>query len=162
ALSGCGGRGLFRGNDLSSVQPIRSRHHERCPERHTEVARRAASKDQDCLLSRDVRRRVADVRMARSGSRAEDADRSLSNYLLRQSDAHGMRMSVARSSCVGVMSGIGWVLCACSHSPGTSAVITIRGGEHLAWDQQAIDAAQLGGFRYAIYVDGTRSELDGA
>jgi glucose/arabinose dehydrogenase len=36
---------------------------------------------------------------------------------------------------------------------------TIRGTERLGWDQRAADSAELGTFRYAIYVDGTRSEI---
>jgi len=35
----------------------------------------------------------------------------------------------------------------------------IAGGERLGWDQQAADAHQLATFRYAIYVDGARSDL---
>jgi len=35
----------------------------------------------------------------------------------------------------------------------------ITGSERLGWDQQAGDAGELASFRYAIYVDGTRSEL---
>ena len=35
----------------------------------------------------------------------------------------------------------------------------ITGGERLGWDQQAGDAGELASFRYAIYVDGTRSEM---
>jgi glucose/arabinose dehydrogenase len=36
---------------------------------------------------------------------------------------------------------------------------TITGNERLGWDQRATDNAELATFRYAIYVDGTRSEL---
>ena len=35
----------------------------------------------------------------------------------------------------------------------------ITGTERLGWDQRAADAVELGTFRYAIYVDGVRSEL---
>src|SRR5712692_7153220 len=38
----------------------------------------------------------------------------------------------------------------------------VTGSERFGWDQQAIDAVELASFRYAIYVDGTRSELTGA
>lgn len=36
---------------------------------------------------------------------------------------------------------------------------TIRGTERLGWDQQAATPAELTTFRYAIYVDGARSEV---
>ena len=39
---------------------------------------------------------------------------------------------------------------------------TITGNERLGWDQRASDALELSTFRYAVYVDGTRSELMGA
>jgi glucose/arabinose dehydrogenase len=35
----------------------------------------------------------------------------------------------------------------------------ITGRERIGWDQPADDAAQLGGFQYAIYVDGTRNVM---
>jgi glucose/arabinose dehydrogenase len=35
----------------------------------------------------------------------------------------------------------------------------ITGSERIGWDQPAANAAELASFRYAIYVDGTRSEL---
>ena len=44
-------------------------------------------------------------------------------------------------------------------SPPTDQGETITGRERLGWDQQASDAAELATFRYAIYVDGVRSEL---
>jgi glucose/arabinose dehydrogenase len=51
----------------------------------------------------------------------------------------------------------------CSKDPdppsGPDAPATISGREPIGWDQQAEDAAQLAIFRYAIYVDGARSEL---
>ena len=37
----------------------------------------------------------------------------------------------------------------------------ITGNERIGWDQPAANAAELALFRYAIYVDGTRSELSG-
>ena len=43
-------------------------------------------------------------------------------------------------------------------SPG---VESITGRERIGWNQTADSAAQLAGFRYAIYVDGARSELRG-
>ncbi len=43
-------------------------------------------------------------------------------------------------------------------TPGPDGVETIRGTERLGWDQRAADTAELATFRYAIYVDGTRSE----
>jgi len=38
---------------------------------------------------------------------------------------------------------------------------TITGTERIGWDQPAPNLAELATFRYAIYVDGTRSELAG-
>jgi glucose/arabinose dehydrogenase len=46
-----------------------------------------------------------------------------------------------------------------SPSPGPGGVETIRGTERLGWDQRAADTAELTAFKYAIYVDGVRSEL---
>ena len=43
--------------------------------------------------------------------------------------------------------------------PGGAAGESITGRERLGWDQQATSAADLATLRYAIYVDGTRSEL---
>jgi len=43
--------------------------------------------------------------------------------------------------------------------PGAGGGETINGGERIGWDQQASDTAELVTFRYAIYVDGTRSEI---
>lgn len=39
--------------------------------------------------------------------------------------------------------------------------VQISGGERLGWNQQAPNAAELGSFQYAIYIDGVRSELTG-
>jgi glucose/arabinose dehydrogenase len=39
---------------------------------------------------------------------------------------------------------------------------TITGNERIGWDQSATDATELASYHYAIYVDGTRSELTGA
>lgn len=39
---------------------------------------------------------------------------------------------------------------------------TINGTERLGWTQRAADSVELAAVRYAIYVDGTRSELAGA
>jgi glucose/arabinose dehydrogenase len=38
---------------------------------------------------------------------------------------------------------------------------TITGSERIGWDQQAAGTAELATFRYAIFVDGTRSEIAG-
>lgn len=46
-----------------------------------------------------------------------------------------------------------------SPPPGPGTVEPISGRERIGWDQQADDAAQLAELRYAIYVDGTRSEF---
>jgi glucose/arabinose dehydrogenase len=43
--------------------------------------------------------------------------------------------------------------------PTTDSGEAITGRERLGWDQQASDAAELATFRYAVYVDGVRSEL---
>jgi glucose/arabinose dehydrogenase len=39
---------------------------------------------------------------------------------------------------------------------------TVTGSERLGWNQVAADAAELGTFRYLVYVDGQRFELTGA
>ena len=44
-------------------------------------------------------------------------------------------------------------------SPGTGTGETITGRERIGWDQAAASAAELSTFRYAIYVDGNRSEV---
>lgn len=46
-------------------------------------------------------------------------------------------------------------------APGGGGEQRITGNERMAWDQSAADATELSSFRYAIYVDGTRSELSG-
>src|SRR5262245_44937800 len=38
---------------------------------------------------------------------------------------------------------------------------TINGNERIGWDQPAADAVELATIRYAIYVDGTRTEASG-
>jgi glucose/arabinose dehydrogenase len=43
--------------------------------------------------------------------------------------------------------------------PTTDPGETINGRERVGWDQPASDAAELATFRYAIYVDGVRSEV---
>jgi aldose sugar dehydrogenase len=43
--------------------------------------------------------------------------------------------------------------------PGPGGGESITGRERIGWDQQASDAVELATFRYAIYVDGARSEL---
>ncbi len=42
-----------------------------------------------------------------------------------------------------------------------AATDTINGTERLGWNQQAPDAVELTTIRYAIYVDGARTELSG-
>jgi hypothetical protein len=54
------------------------------------------------------------------------------------------------------------LLAACGRDPSPPPGERITGSERLAWDQQAADAAELASFHYAIYVDGTRSELSDA
>ena len=46
-------------------------------------------------------------------------------------------------------------------STGPAPSETITGNERIGWDQRASDAVELGTFRYAVYVDGTRSDLAG-
>ena len=46
-------------------------------------------------------------------------------------------------------------------TPPPSTGDRITGNERIGWDQPAANAAELAAFRYAIYVDGTRSELTG-
>jgi glucose/arabinose dehydrogenase len=43
--------------------------------------------------------------------------------------------------------------------PGPGTGETINGREHFGWDQPAASRAELATFRYAVYVDGTRSEV---
>jgi glucose/arabinose dehydrogenase len=45
--------------------------------------------------------------------------------------------------------------------PPSSGGNTIRGNERLGWDQQAASPDELAALRFAIYVDGVRSELAG-
>jgi glucose/arabinose dehydrogenase len=47
-------------------------------------------------------------------------------------------------------------------SPGGGDASTITGRERLAWDQLAQSDAELATFRYALYVDGNRTELPNA
>jgi glucose/arabinose dehydrogenase len=58
---------------------------------------------------------------------------------------------------------------ACSRQPSppsppstTPSTETITGTERIGWSQQAANATELATFRYAIYVDGARSEISGA
>jgi glucose/arabinose dehydrogenase len=44
-------------------------------------------------------------------------------------------------------------------TPNGGGVETISGTERLGWDQRAFDTVELATFRYAIYVDGNRSEV---
>lgn len=45
-----------------------------------------------------------------------------------------------------------------SGAPGSSDVEIITGVERFGWDQPVADAGELGSFRYAIYVDNSRTE----
>jgi glucose/arabinose dehydrogenase len=63
----------------------------------------------------------------------------------------------------------GFTISGCSDTPTTPpppsvppGTVTINGNERLGWDQHASDPIELGTYRYAIFVDGTRSELSGA
>ncbi len=44
-------------------------------------------------------------------------------------------------------------------TPTPNGIETIRGTERLGWDQQALDTVELATFRYAVYVDGARTEV---
>ncbi len=44
-------------------------------------------------------------------------------------------------------------------SPGTGTGETITGRERLGWDQTAASVSELNTYRFAIYVDGNRSEM---
>ncbi len=51
------------------------------------------------------------------------------------------------------------MLIACGGSkPGPESAEVITGSERFGWDQPAADAGELATFRYAIYVDGARSD----
>ena len=60
------------------------------------------------------------------------------------------------------------LLCGCESndtpptpSPGNGSGETITGSERIGWDQNAASFAELSNFRFAIYVDGARSEVAG-
>jgi aldose sugar dehydrogenase len=70
----------------------------------------------------------------------------------------------ARSVVVLLLAGVATSACGSSNrppgpSPGGGAGGTITGRERIGWDQLAAGAAELATFRYAIYVDGARSEI---
>ncbi len=46
--------------------------------------------------------------------------------------------------------------------PRTEEIIVVKGTERLEWNQRLSDPAELGRYRFAAYVDSTRSELPGA
>jgi hypothetical protein len=55
------------------------------------------------------------------------------------------------------------VLCACGDSsgaPGSSSGEIITGVERFGWEQPAADAGELASFRYALYVDNSRTEAN--
>ena len=71
------------------------------------------------------------------------------------------------------VSRLGVLLCcvaviACKKAPAPPAMDapgateTINGTERLGWDQPAADAVELAAIQYALYVDGSRTELAGA
>jgi hypothetical protein len=57
---------------------------------------------------------------------------------------------------------LGLVVYACGGAtgspPGSGSAETITGAERFGWEQPANDAGELASFRYAIYVDETRTE----
>ena len=62
-----------------------------------------------------------------------------------------VRSFVAVVSCVALVS--------CGGSPSApSGAETITGSERFGWDQPAADAGEAASFRYAMYVDETRTE----
>ena len=56
------------------------------------------------------------------------------------------------------------VIAACSKKPSPAAPPgdSITGRERIGWDQAAADGTEVASLRYAVYVDGVRSELTGA
>jgi hypothetical protein len=48
--------------------------------------------------------------------------------------------------------------CGGSSQPGPEGIEVITGSERFGWDQPAADAGELATFRYALYLDGTRSD----
>src|SRR5439155_1169939 len=49
----------------------------------------------------------------------------------------------------------------CASTEAPPATQTINGTERIGWDQPAADAVDLAAIRYAMYVDGTRTEAAG-
>jgi len=73
---------------------------------------------------------------------------------------HSLLLSIARA----ILAAAPCIVTAgCSKDPdpptGPGSAETITGRERVGWNQQADDAAQLARLRYAIYVDGARSEV---
>jgi hypothetical protein len=67
-----------------------------------------------------------------------------------------------------VISAIAAITAACGGNAPQPPVLTppagsetITGAEQIGWDQRAGDTVELAGIRYAVYVDGVRSELTG-
>jgi glucose/arabinose dehydrogenase len=76
----------------------------------------------------------------------------------------GYPNNVFRAAAVIVLASL--TATACSDTPTTPpppsvppGTVTINGNERLGWDQRAADPIELATYRYAIFVDGTRSEL---
>jgi hypothetical protein len=51
------------------------------------------------------------------------------------------------------------LLAACGAPSAPGGAETITGSERFGWDQPASDAGELASFRYAIYVDDSRTEV---
>jgi glucose/arabinose dehydrogenase len=62
-------------------------------------------------------------------------------------------------ACCSVLASCGGSNSPPSPAPGPGGSETINGTERLGWNQTAADPAELATFRYAIYVDGARSEI---
>jgi glucose/arabinose dehydrogenase len=77
--------------------------------------------------------------------------------------------SDCRRPIVAIACAVALIAAGCSKSSPPPPVVTppsggetINGTERIGWTQRAADAVELSTVRYAIYVDGTRSELAGA
>jgi hypothetical protein len=56
------------------------------------------------------------------------------------------------------VAGVALAACGGSPPPSSEGNVINTGAERFAWDQPARDAGEVASFRYALYVDGVRSE----
>ena len=89
--------------------------------------------------------------------------------MLRICQAHFFRASRRGQTRVALAYAVALLAAGCSKSSPPPPEVTppaagetINGTERLGWNQRAADSVELAAVRYAIYVDGTRSELAGA